>query len=77
MAENAMALQNVGALDSASWEAMKSYAIRAKEAAERAAKSIAYATIQWKLTDEQRREALCYRITYPDWNTITEQEVQL
>ncbi|KAI0114543.1 hypothetical protein GGR51DRAFT_577589 [Nemania sp. FL0031] len=69
MVEGAKALQNVGASDSASWEAMKTYALRAKEAAERAAKSIANATVQWKLTDEQRREALCYRITYPYWNT--------
>ncbi|KAI1156364.1 hypothetical protein F4825DRAFT_403770 [Nemania diffusa] len=66
MVEGAKALQNVGAEDSAPWEAMKGYAVRAKEAAERAAKSVANATIQWKLTDEERREALCYRITYPD-----------
>lgn len=69
MVESANVLQNVSAPDTASWEAMKSYAIRAKEAAERAAKSIANATIQWKLTDEQRKEALCYRIAYPDWDS--------
>ncbi|KAI1126455.1 hypothetical protein F5Y10DRAFT_293846 [Nemania abortiva] len=70
MIESAKALQSVGTPDSDSWEAMKTYAIRAKEAAERAAKSLANATIQWKLTDEQRMEALCYRITYPDWDVI-------
>ncbi|KAI1756448.1 hypothetical protein F4782DRAFT_527003 [Xylaria castorea] len=67
MVESANVLQNVSAPDTAAWEMMKSYAMRAKEAAERAAKAIANATIQWKLTDEQRREALCYRIAYPDW----------
>ncbi|KAI0858660.1 hypothetical protein F4860DRAFT_296347 [Xylaria cubensis] len=66
MVESANVLQNVSAPDTAAWETMKSYAMRAKEAAERAAKAIANATIQWKLTDEQRREALCYRIAYPD-----------
>ncbi|KAI0554544.1 hypothetical protein F4679DRAFT_596478 [Xylaria curta] len=66
MVESANVLQNVSAPDTAAWETMKSYAMRAKEAAERAAKAITNATIQWKLTDEQRREALCYRIAYPD-----------
>ncbi|KAI8945513.1 hypothetical protein F4801DRAFT_584363 [Xylaria longipes] len=73
MVESADVLQNISAPDSAAWEAMKGYAIRAKEAAERAAKSIANATIQWKLTDEQRREALCYRIVYPDWDSGEEE----
>ncbi|KAI0536341.1 hypothetical protein GGR58DRAFT_475717 [Xylaria digitata] len=62
MVESAKVLRDT---DTNSWEEMKGYAVRAKEAAERAAKSIANATIQWKLTDEQRSEALCYRITYP------------
>ncbi|KAI0420640.1 hypothetical protein F5X98DRAFT_382655 [Xylaria grammica] len=68
MVESAKVLQNVRTPDTNSWEEMKSYAVRAKEAAERAAKSIASATIQWKLTDEERSEALCYRITYPSLN---------
>ncbi|KAI0455905.1 hypothetical protein F5B21DRAFT_502927 [Xylaria acuta] len=73
MVESANVLQNVSVPDTASWEAMKGYAMRAKEAAERAAKSIANATIQWKLTDEQRMEALCYRIAYPDWDSGEEE----
>ncbi|TGJ79774.1 hypothetical protein E0Z10_g8993 [Xylaria hypoxylon] len=70
MVEIAKVLQNVTVPDTDSWEEMKSYAVRAKEAAERAAKSIANATIQWKLTDEQRSEALCYRITYPSLDPV-------
>ncbi|KAK5628839.1 hypothetical protein RRF57_004554 [Xylaria bambusicola] len=65
MVQSAKVLQNVSVPDTDAWEEMKSYAVRAREAAERAAKAIANATIQWKLTDEQRREALCYRISYP------------
>ncbi|KAI0965510.1 hypothetical protein F4678DRAFT_452801 [Xylaria arbuscula] len=69
MAESARVLQNVDAPDTDAWEEMKAYAMRAREAAERAAKAIANAMIQWKLTDEERSEALCYRISYPDLNT--------
>ncbi|KAJ8106391.1 hypothetical protein ONZ43_g7080 [Nemania bipapillata] len=66
MVESAKVLQDVDVSDSAAWEAMRGYAVKAKEAAEKAARSIANATIQWKLTEELRREALCYRITYPE-----------
>ncbi|KAI1418884.1 hypothetical protein F5Y12DRAFT_377231 [Xylaria sp. FL1777] len=68
MVESAKVLQDVNAPDTDAWEEMKSYAVRAREAAERAAKAIANATIQWKLTDEERSEALCYRISYPNLN---------
>ncbi|KAJ2974176.1 hypothetical protein NUW58_g8743 [Xylaria curta] len=66
MVESAKALQNGDRLDVAAWKTTKDYATRAKEAAEEAAKAIRDATIQWKVTDEQRSEALCYRIAYPD-----------
>lgn len=73
MVESAKVLQNASVPDTGAWEEMKSYAIRAKEAAERAAKAIANATIQWKLTDEQRSEALCYRISYPNLNIVRDE----
>ncbi|KAI0434502.1 hypothetical protein F5Y09DRAFT_253628 [Xylaria sp. FL1042] len=68
MAESAKVLKNVDAPDTGTWEEIKGYAVRAREAAEKAAKAIANATIQWKITDEERSEALCYRISYPSFN---------
>ncbi|KAJ3565761.1 hypothetical protein NPX13_g7378 [Xylaria arbuscula] len=70
MVQSAKALETGTLPDTDAWEEMKRYAARAKEAAERAAKAIASATIQWKLTDEQRSEALCYRISYPSLGAI-------
>ena len=69
MLQSAKVLETGSAPDTDAWEEMKSYAVRAKEAAERAAKAIGNAMIQWKLTDEQRSEALCCRIRYPSSNS--------